>query len=44
MQSEIWQFNYQVMLDGEMLTESQDVTKAYTSVFLDKIYSEEAAA
>lgn len=44
MQPEIWQFNYQVMLDGEMLIESQDVTKAYTTAFLDKIYSEEAAA
>jgi NitT/TauT family transport system substrate-binding protein len=44
MQPEIWEFNYQVMLDGEMLIESQDVAKAYTTVFLDEIYSEEAAA
>jgi NitT/TauT family transport system substrate-binding protein len=44
MQPEIWEFNYQVMLDGAMLTEAQDVTKAYTSAFLDKIYSAEPAA
>jgi NitT/TauT family transport system substrate-binding protein len=44
MEPEIWQFNYQLMLDNGLLTQPQDVTKAYTMDFLNKIYGTQPAA
>jgi NitT/TauT family transport system substrate-binding protein len=43
MNSEIWQFNYQLMLDNGLLTQPQDITKAYTMEFLNKLYPPAAA-
>lgn len=44
MQPEIWQFGYQLLLDNNLLTGSEDVTKAYTLEFLNKLYGQQAAA
>jgi NitT/TauT family transport system substrate-binding protein len=44
MDPEIWQFDYQLMLDKGLLTQPQDVTKAYTLDFLNKIYGTQPAA
>ncbi|MEO8610623.1 MAG: ABC transporter substrate-binding protein [Chloroflexota bacterium] len=44
MEPEIWQFNYQLMLDNGLLTQPQDVTKAYTMDFLNKIYGTQPVA
>jgi NitT/TauT family transport system substrate-binding protein len=43
MDAEIWEFNYQLMLDNGILTAPLDVTKAYTLDFLNKLYAEPAA-
>jgi NitT/TauT family transport system substrate-binding protein len=44
MQPEVWQFNYQLLLDNHMLSAEQEVTKAYTLDFLNKIYGTKPAA
>lgn len=44
MDAEIWKFNYQLMLDNGLLTQPQDITKAYTMDFLNKIYGTKPAA
>lgn len=43
MNPEIWQFNYQLMLDNGLLTQPQDISKAYTMDFLNKLYPPQAA-
>jgi NitT/TauT family transport system substrate-binding protein len=43
MESEIWQFNYQLMLGNGLLLQQQDITKAYTMDFLNKIYATQPA-
>jgi len=44
MQPEVWQFNYQLLRDNSVLSEDQDVTKAYTLDFLNTLYSAEPTA
>jgi hypothetical protein len=44
MQPEIWEFGYQLLTDAGLLTQSQDVSKAYNLDFLNKIYATQAAA
>jgi NitT/TauT family transport system substrate-binding protein len=44
MQPEIWEFGYQLLTDAGLLTTSQDLSKAYTLDFLNKIYANQANA
>jgi hypothetical protein len=44
MDAEIWDFNYQLMLDNGLLGQAQDISKAYTMDFLNKIYGTQPAA
>ncbi len=39
MRPEIWEFNHQLLVDGGILTEPLDLSKAYTLDFLNKIHS-----
>jgi NitT/TauT family transport system substrate-binding protein len=40
MQADVWQFDYQQLLDNGVLSKPMDVTTGYTMSFLNKIYSQ----
>jgi NitT/TauT family transport system substrate-binding protein len=44
MQPEVWDFNYHMLRDNNVLSAEQDATKAYTLTFLNKLHSAEPAA